>query len=416
MASAMHPAQAVLAQAKREVGRQGRGPGSGSTGALDTRCLAQGVVLADLEACAEDELRVVNGLLRRAAEAEVTEVRLLLGSAANSSSGSRRRARRADAAGPMVTRPEPNLALCTALKRGLRSSTSQVVALQLHGVKLLTEGAREVGEGLAYAPALRRVSFRASKLGDTAFKAMHLGLAKNASIQTLDLADCALSDRSAGAVAHVLRCHAQRRSDARWGKSLRRTGMHEAMLLKPEEFNEIAMMGLLTLDLANNSFGDGIGRAIAHELVADDWIGAINLQNNSITKAGVLALLDALEQSNDAIAVIDLRGNLDKVTVARLDALLRERSAFPDAGLLQRALPENTGDEIQHGASRLPGEEYPVSCELAQLTQCASQASSKADQVAAVFAEEIKRAIEEITANMDSSPSPLEALNRSPIL
>lgn len=356
----VHPAQKAFADAKREVGRQSRG-----ASAVDPGLLAYGVLWAEVDSCTEDDLRVVNGLLRRTSTANLREIRLLLGvqvAATNldvrNATGDvtalmpRRRFHRGHRGEKaLVLRPEPNLQLGIALKIALKADLGRLKNLELIGIKFGPEAMREVRAGLGQARGLERISFRGSKIGDTAFAELYEGLGSNETIQMLTLSACDLTDKSAGGVGHILRCHAQRRNDKRWGKSLRRTGLEEATLLSMEEYNQVAMTGLLAVDLSNNNCGDGLARALAHEIAADDWLGAINLSGNSIGRAGTESLLDAMEQSNDALAILDLRDNIDREGTSRIDAFLRARNNLPNAGFLMRPIPEENSMSIPCASS-----------------------------------------------------------------
>lgn len=203
-----------------------------------------------------------------------------------------------------------------------------------------------IGNGLE---SIRFISLRSCKLGDSAFRALAPGLAANKSIQDLVLRDCALSDAVGGALCKIIRTHTMRRNDRRWAYSLRRTGgvNGTTCALPPPEVNKVALQGLLAVDVSSNHLCDQGACALSGVLAADEWLGAINLCDNEIGVQGIKALSSTVHESNQSIAVVDVRGNLPEANeiAMDLDEFLRERSKASGAGLLSRYFVNNSPDQ-----------------------------------------------------------------------
>ena len=343
-------AQRVYVVARRRVGRVG-------VDDVMMDLLRYGIVWGELDSALEMDLDVLGRLLRSAGPAEVREVHLGLGLRSTVGPSGVSVSRRPPAA---VLERGANAALARSLRFGLEARNCALTRIELAGVPLSAEAARELGAGLlrnasvASGGCVRFLSLAGSRLGDAALSALAPGLSALAALQDLVLRECALSDASSGALAGVLRAHATRRADGRWGSSLRRgAGTLTREALSPAEEDHVALQGLLTVDLALNALGDTWAAALARELLADDWLGAVNLAGNRVGAAGVDALSRALENQNEALAVLDLRDNDPAAAeaVAALDALLRARSALPDRGVLSRRLPELRADKEAKAAS-----------------------------------------------------------------
>ncbi len=343
-------AQRVYVVARKRVGRVG-------VDDVMMDLLRYGIVWGELDSALEMDLDVLGRLLRSAGPAEVREVHLGLGLRSTVGPSGVSVSRRPPAA---VLERAANAALARSLRFGLEARNCALTRIELAGVPLSAEAARELGAGLlhnasvASGGCVRFLSLAGSRLGDAALSALAPGLSALAALQDLVLRECALSDASSGALAGVLRAHATRRADGRWGSSLRRgAGTLTREALSPAEEDHVALQGLLAVDLALNALGDTWAAALARELLADDWLGAVNLAGNRVGAAGVDALSRALENQNEALAVLDLRDNDPAAAeaVAALDALLRARSALPDRGVLSRRLPELRADKEAKAAS-----------------------------------------------------------------
>uniref|UniRef100_A0A7S2RF10 Uncharacterized protein n=1 Tax=Mucochytrium quahogii TaxID=96639 RepID=A0A7S2RF10_9STRA len=343
---AYSPAQELYAQARMAVRRV-------DVDAELMQFLKYGMVLADIDGYSEEQLEVLEFILSRCQSGEINEVRLACG--AGNAVHIRRKLRCLGLTEPLVFQKRFNRRFCSALRQGIQCD-SFLTRLELYGIRIDPEAAKELGKGLLKNKTICFFSISGSECGDAAFGGLAPGLAGSTSIQDLVLSGCALTDRSARDICRVLGSHSQRRSEQRWGHSLRRMDRNfEDNPLHIEDLNKISLMGVLAVDLSENYLEDIFASAIARSLVADDWLGAINLRNNRITSTGVNAIYITADQSNDALACVDMSGNLsnDDESVRKLDELFRIRSTSLDRGILARTVPNLDASNNARGANEL---------------------------------------------------------------
>eukprot|EP01062_Namystynia_karyoxenos_P039483 TRINITY_DN28688_c0_g2_i5.p1 TRINITY_DN28688_c0_g2~~TRINITY_DN28688_c0_g2_i5.p1 ORF type:complete len:896 (+),score=287.84 TRINITY_DN28688_c0_g2_i5:120-2807(+) len=259
------------------------------------------------------------------------------------------RARSARCKGPLD--PSTVLKLAKALEP-LCSST-QLQQLEVVGIWLPRPACSHLAQGLRRASGLRQLSLKDSRMADAGFICLPPALRELPLLETLCLAGCQLSDRSAAGLASIIRGHQARRDREAWQAGLRDGGRPGCSR---------ALHGLCHLDLADNYLGAGACRELCQVLHHDCYLRTLHLQRNRVPAAGA-RYLERLLRVNLTLEFVDLGGNEG---AAALTASPAEgpglRPLFESHGLgsccfIRRDGPRLTDSSVADGAPAAPPED-----------------------------------------------------------
>lgn len=151
-------------------------------------------------------------------------------------------------------------------------------SLELAGCGLSATQAACLGRGMATS-RLRLLSMRRVPLGEEGLEALAPGL-RACSCVYISLRGCRIPDASGRQLASIVREHGARRDQVAWAQALRKGLLDQKSIpTEDDEARSLARhAGILVLDVADNALGDDAAKALAD--AADDWLVGVHLGGN----------------------------------------------------------------------------------------------------------------------------------------
>ncbi|XP_041792936.1 centrosomal protein of 78 kDa isoform X2 [Chelmon rostratus] len=204
---------------------------------------------------------------------------------------------------PAIRSKDMTFKLCKALRECLTVSPN-LKTLQLNGLPLRERDLTTLTKGLAKSVSLENLSLSNCPITDDGLEVICQSVKYSTSIRTVDFTGCNLTWRGAEHMANIIK--GMQRHGTAWAESLR---------YRQPQFEGMGGLRRITLN-CNTLIGDRGAAALAHELVEDLWVKAVDLQRCGLSSEGARRLLEALK-TNSTLCVLDIRSNplVDKVLI-----------------------------------------------------------------------------------------------------
>jgi hypothetical protein len=183
---------------------------------------------------------------------------------------------------------------CMQKARNLKS-------LDIFGLKLGTTEVEMLSAGFTNNQTCKRFLLRKSHIGDKSLVRLASSLATS-QVNVLSLIDNDLTDDSALVIARILKAHVSRREEYMWTCSLRLqpgddTDVQPHSIQIAENSLNVVTMGLLSLDLSYNKFGDKTAHIIADHLKCDRYLLGLTMRNCRVTANGVNSIMQTIKRN-----------------------------------------------------------------------------------------------------------------------
>ncbi|XP_019125293.2 centrosomal protein of 78 kDa isoform X2 [Larimichthys crocea] len=206
---------------------------------------------------------------------------------------------------PAIRSKDMTFKLCKALRECLTVSP-KLKTLQLNGLPLRERDLITLTKGLSKSVSLENLSLANCPVSDEGLEVICQSVKYSTSIRTVDFTGCNLTWRGAEHMANIIKHQGMQRHGTAWAESLR---------YRHPQFEGMGGLRRVTLN-CNTLIGDRGAAALAHELVEDLWVKAVDLQRCGLSSDGARRLLEALK-TNSTLCVLDIRSNplVDKVLI-----------------------------------------------------------------------------------------------------
>ncbi|XP_045891778.1 centrosomal protein of 78 kDa isoform X1 [Micropterus dolomieu] len=206
---------------------------------------------------------------------------------------------------PAIRSKDMTFKLCKALRECLTVSPN-LKTLQLNGLPLRERDLINMTKGLSKSVSLENLSLANCPITDEGLEVICQSVKYSTSIRMVDFTGCNLTWRGAEHMANIIKHQGMQRHGTAWAESLR---------YRQPQFEGMGGLRRITLN-CNTLIGDRGAAALAHELVEDLWVKAVDLQRCGLSNEGARRLLEALK-TNSALCVLDIRNNplVDKVLI-----------------------------------------------------------------------------------------------------
>ncbi|KAM3610577.1 uncharacterized protein V6R79_005997 [Siganus canaliculatus] len=198
---------------------------------------------------------------------------------------------------PAIRSKDMTFKLSKALKECLTVSP-KLKTLHLNGLPLRERDLITLTKGLSKSVSLENLSLANCPIADEGLEVICQSVKYSTSIRTVDFTGCSLTWKGAEHMAKIIKHQGVQRHGTAWAESLR---------YRQPQFEGMGGLRRVTLN-CNTLIGDRGAAALAHELVEDLWVKAVDLQKCGLSSEGARRLLETLK-TNSTLCVLDIRSN-----------------------------------------------------------------------------------------------------------